>query len=121
MQFSFPFPASPLSAASPYNDSNQALGFLGKAHEGPEQSTVRGWLREATWIRSPMAAQIAVAISRPNGFTWWPFIHGADISRTLILAGAHSTERWLADLSILSAPGYRAGQKIIQQPSPYTL
>lgn len=31
------------------------------------------------WIHSPMASQIAVAITSPNGFTWWPFVHWTDI------------------------------------------
>lgn len=119
--------ASPLSTAFCSKEIQSRFGFIGeklpaKLHESPEQSTLRGGLRGATWIRSPVASQIAVAIRRPNGFTWWPFIHGADISRSYILAGVHSTERRLADFSILPAPGYGAGQKIIQQPFfPYML
>lgn len=76
---------------------------------------------ERVWVRSPVASQIAVAITGPNGFTWWPLIHRADISHGSILAGVHSTERRLADFSILSAPGYRAGQKIILEQLPYVV
>lgn len=88
--------------------------------EKPKESTLRGWLR-AVWIRSPVASQIAVVITSRRGFTWWHFVHGADISRSYILAGVHSTERRLADFSILPAPGYRAGQKIIPRQLPYVV
>lgn len=71
--------------------------------------------------RSPVASQIAVVITGPPGFTWWHFVHGADISRSYDLAGVHSTEPRLADVSILSAPGCRAGQQIILQQLPYVV
>lgn len=73
------------------------------------------------WTRPPVASQIAVVIPGPPGVTWWHFVHGADISRSYDLAGVHSTAPRLADVSILSAPGCRAGHKIILQQLPHVV
>lgn len=70
------------------------------------------------WTRSPVASQIAVVVTGPPGFTWWHLVHGVDVSRSYDLAGVRSTEPRLADVSILSAPGYRAGQKILLRQLP---
>lgn len=98
------------------NDSNQGSGWFKNPphphpftlpHAGGENSQQSSWKLnnqlcdarwgKGVWIRSPVAPQIAAAISGPNGFTWWPFAHTA----LRVWEGVHSMERRLADFSIL--------------------